>query len=289
MAQQNMKGKVCIVTGGNSGIGYQSALSLAEMGAEVTLVCRNQVKGQQAADHIQHATQNPVRLLLADLSDLAQVQRVSQEITQLYPRVDVLLNNAGAYFPHFMPSAQGYEMTCALNHLSYFLLTHHLLPLLQASDQGRIVNVASRAHRTAQLDLTDLHFRNRSYRPFVVYGTSKLMNILFTRHLADELKSTPERAHITANCLHPGVVRTGFGQDYKSVFAVLAYLAGPLFISAKKGAETSIYLASHPDVSEISGAYFSKCKAIQPKPWAQDDQMAAQLWDISVELCKDFM
>ena len=160
-----------------------------------------------------------------------------------------------------------------------------MLPLLEQAPRGRIVNVASRAHRVSQLDFNDLQFRQRKYKAFTVYGTSKLMNILFTRQLAQRLQGS----HITTNCLHPGVVRTGFGQDYSGIFSILTRVAAPFMTSPENGAATSIYLATSPEVNTISGAYFSDCKIAKPRKWAEDDEAAQKLWDLSVHLCKDFM
>jgi NAD(P)-dependent dehydrogenase (short-subunit alcohol dehydrogenase family) len=280
-----MTGKVCIVTGANSGIGYRSALHLAAVGADVSIICRNEDKGKEAVQKIAQKTQNQITLYIADLSDLAQVQSVAQKIIKDNDKIDVLLNNVGAYFPSLMMNQQGYEMNLALNHLSYFLLTHHLLPLINQAPQGRIVNVASRAHRVSQLDFNDLHFRQRNYKSFTVYGTSKLMNILFTRHLAQRLQDS----HVTVNCLHPGVVRTGFGQDYNGIFSILTRIVAPFIMSPEKGAATSIYLATNLEINTTSGAYFSGCKITKPRKWAEDDESAQKLWDLSVDLCKDFM
>jgi len=171
-------------------------------------------------------------------------------------------------------------MTFAVNHLSYFVLTELLRPTVEATPASRIVNVASRAHRTAKLDFDDLQWTKRRYRSFVVYGTSKLLNILFTRELARRLAGTDT----TANCLHPGVVRTAFAKGSISFMSVVAMVAGPLLLTPERGAETSIYLATSPEVAEVTGKYFDKCRAIAPRPWARDDAAAARLWSVTQEL-----
>jgi retinol dehydrogenase 12 len=282
----SMSGQRCLVTGANSGLGLITAQSLCARGAEVALLCRSEARGREAVEHIERATGGRPELFLADLSDLAHIDRVASELTERYDRLDVLVNNAGAYFPKYLESAQGHEMTFALNHLGYFALTQRLLPLVKAALSGRIVNVASRAHRMSALDFDDLHFRRRKYRPFVVYGTSKLLNILFTRTLAKRLKA--EGSSVTANCLHPGVVRTGFGHDYKSLFSTLARLVSPFLMSPEEGAKTSIYLASSPEVSGVSGSYFAKSQEVRPKRQALDDEAAERLWTLSASLVADF-
>ena len=291
---QDMTGKICLVTGANSGIGLVTARDLCARGAEVLMICRSQQKGTEALDELESATGRRPRLYLADLSDLAQVKRVAEEIKSNHPRLDVLVNNAGGHFPSYMESAQGYELTFALNHLSYFLLTHHLLPLVEAAEAGRVVCVASRAHEKSALDLSDPFFKRRArlfktplVGAFLVYGTSKLLNVLFTRELARRLKERGSR--VTVNALHPGVVRTGFGKDYGGLFNLAARVLGLVSITPEQGARTSLYLATSPEVAGVSGAYFDKCKEVQPSATARDPEQAARLWALSEELCVGFM
>lgn len=279
--------KVCVVTGANSGIGLVIAQSLAIDGAQLIMVCRDLGKGKEAQKLItRHAQKVPV-LLLADLSDLAQIKRLSEEISDCTQHIDILVNNAGAIIPKRMESAQGLELTFALNHMGYFALTKALLPLVEASESGRIINVASRAHRVAQLDFSDLQWKSRTYRSFQVYGTTKLCNILFTRQLAKRLQQ--QNSKVTVNCLHPGVVRTGFGKDYKSVFSILVTLAGPFLISPKSGAKTAIYLAKSKRVEGQSGGYYDRCKLVKPRAKALQSELAEQLWMLSESLCLPFI
>lgn len=275
-----MDGKTCIVTGANSGIGLATAQALAAKGASVVLICRNQDKGEAAVRTIASVTGNTPSLLLADLSDMGQVRRVAGEFLAQHDRLDVLLNNAGGYFPGRTESVDGWEMNFALNHMSCFVLTQTLRPALEGTPQSRVVCVASRAHSKAALDFEDLQWVKRRYKSYKVYGTSKLCNILFTRELARQLKGTDT----TANCLHPGVVRTGFGKDYSSAFNLLTRLAAPLFMTPEKGALTSIYLSTSPEVSTVSGSYFHKCAPIEPQLPGQHDAIAARLWAVSEAL-----
>ena len=203
--------KVCLVTGANSGIGKVTAWRLAEAGAKVLMVCRNRELGEKVRQDIAQFAQSEPELFIADLSDLLEVKRVASEVLASADRLDILVNNAGALTPSRLESAQGYELTFALNHLGYFALTKELLPFMkdtaQVSQQGRIISVASDAHRVADLDFSDLQWQKRRYQSFKVYGTTKLCNILFSHELATQLKA--EGSTITSNALHPGVVRTG--------------------------------------------------------------------------------
>ena len=290
---QDMNGTVCLVTGANSGIGLVTARELSARGAEVLMICRSAEKGEAAVSEIETQTGHRPTLYLADLSDLSQIKRVADEVKASHERIDVLVNNAGGHFPKYIESAQGYELTLALNHLNYFLLTHHLLPLLEASPAGRVVSVASRAHEKGSLDLDDLSFQRRKtfgiplIGPFIVYGTSKLLNILFTVELARRLKA--QGSKVTANCLHPGVVKTGFGRDYGGIFNLATRVFGLISITAEEGARTSLYLATSPEVEGLSGGYYDKCKQIQAKPDAVNPEYASRLWSISEELCAGFM
>ena len=288
-----MQGKICLVTGANSGIGLVTARELSAQGAQVLMICRSQAKGEAAAAEIEQATGARPQLYLADLSDLAQVKRVAEEIKRDHAHLDVIVNNAGGHFPKPIKSAQGHEMTLALNHLNYFLLTHHLTPLLEAAEAGRIVNVASRAHEKSALDLDDLGFERRStfkiplVGPFIVYGTSKLLNVLFTLELARRLKA--QGSKVTVNCLHPGVVRTGFGRDYGGLFNLATRVFGLVSITPEQGAQTSLYLATSPEVEGKSGGYYDKCAPISPSAVALNEDNASRLWTLSEALCAEFM
>jgi NAD(P)-dependent dehydrogenase (short-subunit alcohol dehydrogenase family) len=284
-----MQGKTVVVTGGNSGIGYETALALSAMGARVIVTARNADKGRAAVAAINDAAQAAVdgsaavQLVVFDLADLASVRRGAAEILELAPRLDVLVNNAGLIQTLRSETVDGYETTFAVNHLGPFLLTNLLADRLVQSAPARIVNVASTAHSTARrgMPFDDLQ-STRHYRAMRVYGQSKLANILFNLELSRRLSSSG----VSANALHPGTVRTGYGADgdARGFLAFGIRIASPFFLSPAKGARTSVYLASSPEVEGVSGEYFVKCKARQPRRWAQDPEAAARLWRVSEEL-----
>jgi len=279
-----MQNKICIVTGANAGIGKITAIELARHGATVVMICRNQERGEAALAEVQaESGSQQVELLLADLSVQAEVKQVAQEFKQRYDRLDVLVNNAGGIFMERTTSLDGLEMTFALNHMGYFLLTNQLLDLLKASQPARIVNVSSNAHRFGDIDLDDLQ-NEQKYSGFGAYGQSKLANILFTKELARQLEGT----EIAVNALHPGFVKTQFGQRNKvnGLMRVLIYkVISPLFaISPEKGAETSLYLATSSEVEKVTGEYFDKKKISKVSKQANDMEVARQLWAKSQEL-----
>jgi NAD(P)-dependent dehydrogenase (short-subunit alcohol dehydrogenase family) len=210
-----------------------------------------------------------------------QIRAAARAFEAKYDRLDVLLNNAGAYFPQRLESAQGLEMTFAVNHLGYFLLTHELRSLLASTESSRVVNVSSRAHASGQLDFDDLQFETRPYRAMKAYGTSKLANILFTRELARRLEGTGT----TANCVHPGVIRSGFGKDEPGLMKWLVYIGGPFLQSPKAGARGNIHLSTSPDVADISGEYFIGKKVKQTSKAGADLEAARRLWEVSESLC----
>jgi NAD(P)-dependent dehydrogenase (short-subunit alcohol dehydrogenase family) len=280
-----MHGKTVVVTGGNSGIGLETAEALAGMGARVIVTARNADKGRTAVAGIVqrlggHAQ---VQLVVFDLADMASVRRGAGEILEQAPRLDVLVNNAGIVLSERRETVDGFEATFATNHLGPFLLTNLLLGRLRESAPSRIVNVASTAHNTARkgIPFDDLQSTKR-YRGMRVYGESKLANILFTLELARRLAGTG----VTANSLHPGTVRTGYGADgdTRGFLAFGIKLAQPFFLSPANGARTSIYLASSPEVDGVTGQYFDKCKPAKTRRWAQDEEAAQRLWRVSAEL-----
>lgn len=278
--KDDMQGKVVMVTGATSGIGRVTALELARLGATVVLVGRSQARAETTAQEIRRATGNPVDVLLADLSSLTQVCRLADDFKRRYDRLDVLVNNAGAYFTTRQESAEGYEMTLALNHLSPFLLTHRLLDVLQASAPARIVAVSSDAHRQVRIDFGDLQGR-KGYRGFRAYSRSKLMNVLFTYELARRLTGTG----VTANALHPGFVASNFGRNNGDLAGVGMTVISRLFaISPEKGARTAIYLASSPEVEGVSGRYFVKNRAVRSSAASYDQAAARTLWEASEAL-----
>jgi NAD(P)-dependent dehydrogenase (short-subunit alcohol dehydrogenase family) len=270
----DMHGKTVAITGATSGIGEVAAIRLAEMGAHIVFTARARDRAEATMAKLRAA--NPAAdhaAILADLSRLSEMKRVGAELAAL-PHIDVLVNNAGALFNHRRETADGLEMTFALNHMAYFVVTSLVSPRLKPG--ARIVNVASGAHRSARLDLDDLQSR-RSYRGFRVYANSKLCNILFTRELARRLGTG-----VTANCLHPGFVATRFGDESGGLLRHLFQLAKPLgAIAPEEGARTIIHLAASPQVAGVSGEYFYKCAIARPTAAARDDDAARRLWEAS--------
>jgi NAD(P)-dependent dehydrogenase (short-subunit alcohol dehydrogenase family) len=281
----DMKGKTVVVTGANSGIGFETAAALASMGARVLVTARNADKGRAAVSAIAQrlGAEGLVQLVVFDLADLASVRRGAAEILEQAPHLDVLVNNAGLVLTERAETVDGYEATFATNHLGPFLLTNLLLDRITGSAPSRIVNVASSAHNGARrgMPFDDLQSEKR-YRGMRVYGQSKLANILFTLELARRL----EGRGVTANSLHPGIVRTGYGGDgdARGFLGIGIKISSRLFLSPANGARTSVYLASSPDVEGVSGQYFVKCTPRQPRRWAQDPDAARRLWQVSEEL-----
>lgn len=277
-----VQGKTVVLSGANSGIGKATAMALAAKGARLILICRTEQKGFEVRQEILDSTQSNavIEVLACDFSSLAQIRRVADEVALLTPTVDVLLNNAGAIFKSRELTVDGYEMSFGVNHLGYFLLTNLLLPQLQNADNARIVNVASDAHRfVRQFDFDNLQ-GEKSFSQWQAYGLSKLCNILFTYELARRLSNTK----ITANCLHPGVVSTNFGKDAGWLLNTFSKISQFFILSPEKGAETSIYLASSPEVAGVSGAYFVKCKPVKSSALSYDQPTAQRLWTVSEEL-----
>jgi NAD(P)-dependent dehydrogenase (short-subunit alcohol dehydrogenase family) len=274
--------KICLVTGATAGIGFITARELARLGAKVTIVGRSAARVDETLRQIRSEVPGArVDSLLADLSSQAEVRRLADDVKARLDRLDVLVNNAGAMFLKRTESVDGIEMTFALNHLSYFLLTNLLLPLIKASAPARIVNVASTAHRGVSVDFDDLEGK-KTYRCWKAYSQSKLCNVLFTNELARRLVGTG----VTANSLHPGFVRTSFlnALDGKWWSRPLRALGDRIAISPEAGARTSIYLASSPDVEGVSGKYFDKERAVESSPQSLDAAAAERLWRRSEEM-----
>jgi NAD(P)-dependent dehydrogenase (short-subunit alcohol dehydrogenase family) len=276
-----MQGRICLITGGTNGIGKSTAQGLARLGATVVIVGRDAQKTSRVVAEIRSATGNPnVDSLLADLSSQQAIHHLASDFKRKYAQLHVLLNNAGGTFTARQLSVDGIEMTLALNHLAYFLLTNLLLDTLKTSAPARIINVSSDAHSGGKIDFDNLQ-GERSYSSFGPYGNSKLANILFTTELARRLEGTD----VTVNALHPGFTSTGFGKNNPGFFMKIMGVVVPLIArSPEKGAATSIYLASSPEVQSITGKYFVDCKVAQPAPQAADRAVARQLWDVSTEM-----
>jgi retinol dehydrogenase-14 len=275
-----MSEKVCLITGATSGIGKATAMGLANMGASVVMVGRDRGRGEATMAEIKEGSPNAsVDLMLADVSSQEEIRRLADEFKEAYPRLDVLINNAGVFLSKRLTSADGIEMTFAVNHLAYFLLTNLLLDMLKASAPSRIVNVSSGAQSNGSIDFDDLQ-GEKEYKGTKAYSQSKLANVLFTYELARRLEGTG----VTANCLHPGAVRTNFGSGSSGVFGFMVRVLRPLMISPEKGAETSIYLASSPEVEGLSGRYFVKKAETRSSDESYDERIARRLWEVSAEL-----
>ena len=275
---QVMEGKVVLITGADSGIGKETALGLARMGASLVLVCRDRKKAETAKEEIAKAAGNAsIELLLADLLVQREVRRVAGEFNATHPRLDVLVNNAGAGFMSYGETEDGIERTMAVNYFAPFLLTNLLLETLKNSAPSRVVNVASSEHSSGHLDLENI---NKDSRMGTVgsgaYARSKLALVLFTHELARRLQGTG----VTANCLHPGAVRTKIWNNSGALTPLFRFFS--LFMaSAEKGARTSIYLASSPEVKGVSGEYFDKKIPKRSSEASYDETMARRLWDLS--------
>jgi NAD(P)-dependent dehydrogenase (short-subunit alcohol dehydrogenase family) len=275
-----MKGKTIVATGATSGIGEAAVLALAGLGARVVFIARDEARAQATMRKLEaKAPGLGHRMHLADLSSMAETRRAGAAIAISEPRIDVLINNAGALFSHRRVTPEGLELTFALNHMAYFVLTQALREKLVASAPARIVSTASAAHQGMTLDFNDLQ-NARNYNGLRVYGRSKLANILFTRELSRRLAG----AGVTANCLHPGVVATRFGDSSGGWAGRLFPLVRPFFISPAEGADTIIYLASSPEVADTTSAYFVKRKITEPSGAARDDEAAERLWGASEAL-----
>jgi len=275
-----MKGKVVVITGATSGIGQIAAEELAGMGARIIQVARDRERGEAALQRLRERAPGATHgIYYGDLSRISEMKRIASEIAAAEPRIDVLMNNAGALFSSRQVTEDGLERTFALNHVSYFVLANGLRERLAASAPARIINTSSDAHARRKLDLDDLQSA-KSYSGFNVYGLSKLCNILFTRELSRKLSGTG----VTANSLHPGFVATRFGDQSGGAFSVIVRMAKAFALSPQKGAETMIYLASSAEVANVTGQYFYKCKPATPSKEAQDDATAQRLWAETAKL-----
>jgi NAD(P)-dependent dehydrogenase (short-subunit alcohol dehydrogenase family) len=278
-----MAGKTVVVTGASSGIGLETAVALAGAGARVIVTARDAGRGQSALEQIRERSGGNCELVLFDLARMSSVRAGAAELLEKADRIDVLVNNAGLVLSSRTETEDGFEATLAINHLGPFLLTSLFLDRIVASAPSRIVNVSSTAHSSARsgLDFDDLQ-STKGYRPMKVYGESKLANIYFTTELARRL----DGKGVTANCLHPGLVRTGYGRDgdTSGILALGIRLAVPFMITPPQGAFTSVYLASSPEVAGVTGKYFVKCKERTPSRAARDSDAARRLWEASEAL-----
>jgi NAD(P)-dependent dehydrogenase (short-subunit alcohol dehydrogenase family) len=275
-----MKSKICLVTGANSGIGYVTTMELAKRGARVGMVCRSADRGEEARQNIIAQTQNDrIDLFICDFAVQSQIHTLAQEIKTKYERLDVLVNNAGLIGNERELTTDGLELTFAVNHLGYFILTNLLKDCLLKSPEGRIVNVSSEMHRFTKLDFDNLQ-SEKSYTSIKAYGISKLCNILFTKELAKRLKGT----NLVTNCLHPGAVATNFANKANGFLKFLFKFSKPIFLSPEQGARTVVYLATEDEAAQYNGEYWEKNKIKKPSLDALNEAYATKLWEISAEL-----
>lgn len=274
-----LSGQKILVTGGSSGIGYETALGLSKMGAELYLASRDLERTKAAAARLSAATGNPAAAFKVDLSSQGSVRHFAERYKEEVGQLDALVNNAGALFAGRKLSDDGVEMTWALNHLGPFLLTSELLPLLQQAKAGRVVTVASTAHIGSSLNFDDIEFESGRYKSFGAYAQSKLANIMFTYALARRLEGTS----VTANCLHPGVVASGFFRSIPVIGGLLSLTARLFMISEAEGAQTSIHLAGSPDVAGVNGKYFDKSMPTASNDVSYDETAQERLWALSLK------
>ncbi len=277
-----MKGKVVMITGANSGIGKETAIQLAKKGATIIMVCRNKNRGAEALKEIKEKgfTEN-IELYIADLADQNSIRVMAKEFKNAHKQLHVLINNAGVMLTERFETPEGYELTFATNHLGHFLLSYLLLDVLKKSAPARIINVASLAHRFSKVDFKDINLKNK-YRGFRAYSNSKLYNILFTYKLARLLEGTG----VTVNALHPGTVHSNLGSSDRSSFQRMTGAFNFLMKSARKGASTSVYLASSPEVENVTGKYFSHSTKKRSSKKSRNQSFQDKLWDISEKLTK---
>jgi len=286
----DLKGKTCLVTGATSGIGKEIASGLVNLGATVVIVGRNREKCKSVLEELRaqfNLGNGKVNIsyLVADLSSQASIRQLAKEYVNSHQRLDILVNNAGVFLAKRTTTIDGLEYTYAVNHLAPFLLTTLLIDMIKASSPSRIITTSSVAHRGARIDFDDIEFKKRSYNGFTAYGQSKLANILFTKELARRLgeseSASGSGSGVTANCFHPGAVRTSLVQDNPWYYRLIWTVAGSFFLSPEKGADTALFLASSSDVHGITGGYFVKRKQVKPSNAADDEEAAVRLWKSS--------
>lgn len=277
-----MQDKICLITGATSGIGKAAALKLADTGASLILLSRNEKKGEKICNQIKEKNNTQVKFYKADISSMKQVRNVSEKIKSDFNHIDVLINNAGARFDNYFKNDEGIELTFATNHLGHFLLTLSLIEMLKKSSQGRVINISSAAHANGTEELYDIvapeHYDRR-----LAYGRSKLANLYFTYELASRLQSSK----ITVNAVDPGGVATNFSRNNGLIPWMkhyLSYILNLKLISPQKASETVVYLASSDEVSRISGKYFFEKKEINSSSASYSKETAMKLWQLSLKL-----
>ena len=282
-----MRGLTSLITGATDGIGKEAAIELAKKGCNLILIGRSKEKGDKVVEEIRKVADSYVDIdyFTADLMLMKEVSRVADEVSRKYPKIDVLLNNVGAYFAFRDVTEEGFERTFALNHLGYFLMTKKLLPLVEKSDYKRIVNVSSSAHYGIDFEFDNMN-GEKNYSGFDVYKRSKLANVMFTYELAKRIEGTG----ITANCLHPGFVSTNFGKNnnflWRNVIRVAMWLTA---ISVRDGAKTSIHLACSDEVKDITGRFFANSQIKKGSSKAKNEEHNRKLWELSEEFVEKFV
>jgi len=276
-----VSGKVCLITGGTSGIGAAVAKILAKHGEKVIIVGRNLEKSIETVNQIKQQTGNQnVDFMLADLSSLSQVRQLALDFRHIHPRLDVLVNNAGVTMFRYQETADGFETTFEVNYLSHFLLTNMLLDTLKASSPSRIINVSSAVHIAADIDLEDLNGRKKKYSALNAYARSKLANLLFTYELARLL----DGSGVTVNAVHPGLVKSNLGRGGRSFSSRVWRILNSFGSSPEKGAATIVYLATSPEVENVTGKYFANLKPTRSSEKSYDVYTARKLWEISEKI-----
>jgi NAD(P)-dependent dehydrogenase (short-subunit alcohol dehydrogenase family) len=275
---------VVLVTGANSGMGKAICIELAKTGAQVVMLCRNKQRGEEALADVRQLSDNKtVELMLCDLGSMKSINSFCDEFLERYDRLDVLINNAGVILPGRHETADGFELQFGVNHLGHFLLTKRLLDLLVASAPARIINVSSGAHKAGRIYFDDVNL-TANYRFIRAYAQSKLANVLFTNELSDRVKDKG----VTVNCLHPGAVATNMGINRETGFGTfITRLLKPFFVTAEQGAQTSIYLATSPEVANVTGKYFYRKKPVATSKRAKNKADARKLWELSEKMIAD--
>lgn len=281
-----MRGRTCLITGATDGIGKEAAIEMAKNGYNLILIGRSKEKGEKVTKEITEIAESiDIEYFVADLMLMKEVSRVADEVSKKYKKIDVLINNVGAYFAFRDVTEEGFERTFALNHLGYFLMTKKLLPLVEKSDYKRIVNVSSSAHYGIDFEFDNMN-GEKKYSGFDTYKKSKLANVMFTYELAKRI----EKTGITANCLHPGFVATKFGNNNNILWrSVISFAKLLMAISVKDGAKTTVHLACSDEVADTNGRFFADCKVKQGSSKAKNDEDNKKLWELSEEFIAPFL